>query len=104
MKKLLKVLVVCLALALTLAGCGSNNNGGGTNEGGQTGGENGGIPMDQTLIMVTTRIRRASTRILSPMTARGRSIRTSSTVWLNQVLKLQLTQTWLSRMNSVKMV
>ena len=54
MKKLLKVLIVCLTLALTLAGCGSNNNGGGANEGGQTGGETGEIPSDQTLIMVTT--------------------------------------------------
>ena len=54
MKKLLKVLVVCLAMAMMLAGCGNGGNGGTSNEGGQTDGENSGIPTDQTLIMVTT--------------------------------------------------
>lgn len=53
MKKLLKVLVVCLAMAMMLAGCGNGGNGGTSNEGGQTDGENSGIPTDQTLIMVT---------------------------------------------------
>ena len=46
MKKLLKVLVVCLATAMMLAGCGNGGNGGTSNEGGQTDGENSGIPTD----------------------------------------------------------
>ena len=54
MKKLLKVLVVCLAMAMMLAGCGNGGIGGTSNEGGQTDGENSGIPTDQTLIMVTS--------------------------------------------------
>ena len=72
MKKLLKVLVVCLAMAMMLAGCGNGGNGGTSNEGGQTDGENSGIPTDQTLIMVTTQ---------DPLTALGRSTRIFLTVW-----------------------
>lgn len=73
MKKLLKVLVVCLAMAMMLAGCGNGGNGGTSNEGGQTDGENSGIPTDQTLIMVTSQDPQKP--------ALGRSTRIFLTVW-----------------------